>query len=160
MTDQAQDREGQGGPAIKRYLLIGLGAFAAVVVIGLLVGIIGGIINSDGVANFFRILRDFFIIVLALQGILISVALVILVLQVSTLINLLTNEVKPIIDETRETITTIRGTAEFMSKNVTSPVIRASSALAGARALLGEITLLRRNTIGAGERRNGRTKGE
>ncbi len=157
MTDQAQ-QDGQGGPAIKRYLLIGLGGLAVVTIIGLLVGIIGGVINSDGVANFFRILRDFFIIVLALQGILISVALVILVVQVSTLVNLLTTEIKPIIDETRETMTTIRGTAEFMSKNVTSPVIRASSAVAGARALLGEISSLRRNTVGS--RRNGHTKGE
>ncbi len=157
MSDQASETQ-EGGPAIQRYLLIGLGGFAAVVVVGLIIGIIGAVINSDGVANFFRILRDFFIIVLALQGILISVALVVLVLQVSALVNLLRNEIKPIVDETRETMTTIRGTAEFVSKNVTSPVIRASSAVAGARALIGELSTLRRNTTSTRSinRRNGR----
>jgi len=159
MSDQTkQTADDKGGPNIQRIVIIAVGALAAVVIVGLVIAVIGALINSDGVSNFFRILRDFFIIVLALQGILISISLVILVLQVSALVNLLRNEVKPIVDETRETMATVRGTAEFVSKNVTSPVIRASATMAGARALLSELSSLRRNTTSSGKigsRRNG-----
>ncbi len=142
-----QDKaESSGGLTIQRSLIIGLGVLIGAIIIGLIIAVVGALINSDGIANFFRILRDFFIIVLALQGILISVALVVLVLQVTALVNLLSTEIKPIIDETREAMSTIRGTAEFVSKNVARPVIRASAVVAGARALLGELTGLRQST--------------
>ncbi|MHB8626859.1 MAG: hypothetical protein ACYDBJ_26485 [Aggregatilineales bacterium] len=133
------------GPGIQRYLLIGLGVFAGLTLLGFVIALVGGLVNSDGIANFFRILRDFFIIVLALQGILVSVALMILVIQISALVNLLRQELKPIVDETRETLATVRGTATFVSQNVTQPVIRATAFAAGARSLIGELTGLRRN---------------
>jgi hypothetical protein len=143
------------GRGIQFYLLLGLGGFAGLVVVGLLIALIGGIANSDGVSNFFRILRDFFIIVFALQGILVSVALMILVIQVSALVNLLRQELKPIVDETRETLATVRGTAAFVSKNVTQPVIRASSFAAGARTLISDLAGLRRNLNNGNNRKTG-----
>jgi len=145
-----------GGPAFVRYLLIGLGSLIAVIVLGLLVAVIGGVSNSEGVSNFFRILRDFFIIILALQGILISVALVILILQLSSLINLLRNEIKPIVDETRLTLTTIRGTTEFVSRNVTAPVIKTMAFVSGVRTFMGELAQLRSNVNGSRDSKNGR----
>lgn len=135
-------------PGIVKWVVIALGVLAAVIVVSLIIAIVGGISGSEGVAAAFRILRDFFIIVLALQGILISVALVVLILQLTALINLLRNEIKPIIDETRQTLTTVRGTAQFVSQNVAAPVIRVSAAVAGARAFLGELAGLRRNLSG------------
>src|SRR5262249_33744750 len=104
---------GGSDPGVVKWIVIGLGVLGAVIVIALIIAIVGGLSGSEGVASAFRIVRDFFIIVLALQGILISVALVVLVLQLSALINLLRNEIKPIIDETRHTLTTVRGTAQF-----------------------------------------------
>ena len=148
------------GPGIQRYLLIGLGGFAGLVVIGFLIALLGGVINSDGVSNFFRILRDFFIIILALQGILISVALVVLVIQISAFVNLLRRDIKPIIDETRDTLATVRGTATFVSQNVTQPVIRASAFVSGTRALIGGVLGVRRNVtphkLESGDSRNGK----
>ncbi len=141
------------GPGIVRWVIIALGILVGVVIVSLIIAIIGGISGSEGVASAFRILRDFFIIVLALQGILISVALVVLILQLSALINLLRSEIKPIVDEARQTMATVRGTAQFVSHNVTEPVIRVSSAMAGARALVSELTGIRRNLAGL---RNGR----
>lgn len=134
------------GPGIQRYLLLGLGGFAGLTIIGFLIALIGGLNNSDGVSNFFHILRDFFIIVLALQGILISAALMVLVIQISAFINLLRHEIKPVIDETRETLATVRGTATFVSHNVTQPVIRASAFISGTRALVTGVMGIRRNT--------------
>jgi hypothetical protein len=145
-----------GGPGVVKWVIIALGLLAAVIVISLVVAIVGGISGSDGVAAAFRVLRDFFIIVLALQGIMISVALVVLILQLTALINLLRSEIKPIIDETRQTLSTVRGTAQFVSQNVAEPVIKVSAAVAGARAFLGELVGIRRNITGERSRHNGR----
>ena len=147
-TDDLDDVDSGGGPGITRYLVIALGGLGGVIILGLVIAVVGSIVNSDGVANFFRILRDFFIIVLALQGILISVALVVLVLQLTALINLLENEIRPLIKETRETMTTVSGTTKFVSQNVTTPVIRVASAVTGASTLLRELTGIRRNVGG------------
>jgi hypothetical protein len=146
MTDNenAQPQTRQSS-RVMRWVGIGLGALAALIVAAFVVALIGGASGSEGVAAAFSVVRDFFIIVLALQGILISVALVVLIVQLSALINVLQNEVSPLLDEARRTVTTMRGTTEFVSKNVTSPVIRAASVVAGARAFVGELAGIRRN---------------
>ena len=77
--------------------------------------------------------RDIFIIVLALESFIIGVALVILVIQLASLTNMLQNEIKPIISDTKETITTVKGTANFLSKRAVKPVIAANSYVAGAK---------------------------
>ncbi len=144
------------GPGVVRWVIIALAILVGVVIVSLIIAIIGGISGSEGVASAFRILRDFFIIVLALQGILISVALVVLILQLSALINLLRSEIKPIVDEARVTMATVRGTAQFVSHNVTEPVIRVSAAMAGARTFISELTGIRRNLAGLRNGRNGK----
>lgn len=80
-------------------------------------------------------IRDIFIIFLALESVIIGLALIILIIQVASLINLLRNEVKPILQATSETVNTLRGTTEFLSENVVEPVIRLNSYLAGLRRL-------------------------
>ena len=149
MSDLSDDHEiisENRSPGFVKWIVIALGVLVAVVVVALVVAIVGGVSGSDGVASAFRILRDFFIIVLALQGILISFALVVLILQVTSLINLLRNEIKPLIDEAHTTLSTVRGTSQFVSKNVTGPVIRVASTVAAVRAFAGELAGIRRNT--------------
>ena len=51
--------------------------------------------------------RDIFIIVLALESLLIGAALVILVIQLAVLTNLIQNEVKPILTSAKETASTL-----------------------------------------------------
>jgi hypothetical protein len=155
--DVSDADEGKSGPGITKWIIIAVAALAGLVILALVIALLGGLSGSEGVAAAFRVLRDFFIIVLALQGILISIALVVLVLQLTALINLLRNEIKPIIDETRQTATTVRGTAQFVSDNVASPVIKVSAAVAGARAFVGELAGIRRNVNGE-HRGNGRKK--
>jgi hypothetical protein len=58
---------------------------------------------------------------------------VVLVIQFASLINLLQNEVKPILQSTSETVNTLRGTTEFLSENLVEPVIKLNSYLAGLR---------------------------
>ena len=75
--------------------------------------------------------RDVFIIFMALESLVIGVALVILIVQLATLINLLNNEVRPIIQSTNETVNTIKGTVTFLSDNLSEPVIKLNEYIAG-----------------------------
>jgi hypothetical protein len=89
-------------------------------------------------------IRDIFIIFMALEFLLIGVALVILIIQLATLINLLQNEVKPILESTNETANTLRGTAAFLSDNLVEPVIRMNEYAIGMRRLFEIIGLGRK----------------
>lgn len=81
-------------------------------------------------------IRDIFIIVVALESLVIGVALIVLILQLASLINLLQNEVRPILKATRDTVNNLRGTAEFLGENVVEPVIQLNGYLAGLYRML------------------------
>lgn len=81
-------------------------------------------------------IRDIFIIVVALESLVIGVALIVLIVQLASLINLLQNEVRPILDATSDTVNTLRGTAEFLGENVVEPVIKLNGYLAGIYRML------------------------
>ena len=81
-------------------------------------------------------IRDVFIIVVALESLVIGVALIVLIVQLASLINLLQNEVRPILNATNETVNTLRGTAEFLGENVVEPVIKLNGYLAGLKRML------------------------
>jgi hypothetical protein len=66
----------------------------------------------------------------------IGVALIILIVQLASLINLLQNEVRPILTATSETVNTLRGTAEFLGENVVEPVIKLNGYLAGMNRVI------------------------
>jgi len=76
-------------------------------------------------------IRDVFIIIVAFETLLIGVALIILIIQLASLINLLQNEVRPILNATSETVNNLRGTAEFLGENMVEPVIKLNGYLAG-----------------------------
>ncbi len=88
--------------------------------------------------------RDIIIIVLALESFIIGAALVILVIQLASLTNMLQNEIKPIITDTKDTINTVKGTANFISKRAVKPVIAANSYMAGAKKVLEIFGLLKK----------------
>ena len=111
--------------------------------------IIGAVVllGSLGVAVYFLLspatssewvgkLRDVFIIVVALESLVIGVALVVLIVQIASLINLLQNEVRPILKATSDTVNTLRGTAEFLGENVVDPIIKLNGYLAGLSRVL------------------------
>lgn len=81
-------------------------------------------------------IRDVFIIVVALETLVIGIALVVLLIQLASLINLLQNEVRPILQATTETVNTLRGTAEFLGESVIEPVIKLNSYLASIQRVL------------------------
>ncbi len=91
------------------------------------------------------LLRDAAIIFVAFETLLIGVLLIILMLQVQSLIVLLRDEIKPMLEATNETLATVRGTTQFVSHNVVSPMMKWSGYLAGLRRIVREISGLREN---------------
>ena len=65
----------------------------------------------------------------------IGLVLVILVVQLAQLTNLLQTEIKPILDSTNDTVSTLRGTAKFLSDNLNEPVIKLNEYLAGLQTI-------------------------
>jgi hypothetical protein len=70
--------------------------------------------------------------------------LVILIVQLARLINLLQNEVKPIVESTNEAVSNLRGTTAFLSENLTQPVIKLNEYLAGLATMFRLIGLARK----------------
>ncbi len=92
-------------------------------------GIVLLLIPSTSAETVSRI-RDVFIIVMALESLLIGIVLTVLMVQLARLINLLQNEVKPILDSTNETVSNLRGTTVFLSNNLVEPVIKLNEYIA------------------------------
>lgn len=125
VTTPDNPREDQGRSKMWAIVL------GVVVIVGLLVT--GLVLLIRGGPEVSGLWRDIFIIIMALESIVIGAALVILIIQVATLINLLQNEIKPILNSTNETVSTLRGTAAFLSDNLAGPVIEMNAQLAGLK---------------------------
>jgi hypothetical protein len=89
-------------------------------------------------------IRDIMIIIMALEFMFLGVAMLVLIVQLATLINLLQNEIIPIVESTNETANTLRGTTEFLSEHLTEPVIKLNEYLAGLMKLTELIGLTRK----------------
>ncbi|HCC78235.1 MAG: hypothetical protein A2X25_01285 [Chloroflexi bacterium GWB2_49_20] len=122
---------GQAGLKKQRLLIIGFVVIVLLVIAGIVSAIIGLLQDSATTAK----IRDIFLIFMAFESLIIGAALVILVIQVASLINLLQNEVKPILKSTSETVNTLRGTTAFLSENMVAPIIKLNSYLAGFKKL-------------------------
>lgn len=110
----------------QRRMVAGVSAAVLVLVALLVLGII--FLAQDAART--AVIRDIFIIFLALVSVLIGLTLVILIVQLARLINLLQNEIKPILDSTNETVNTMRGTVTFISDNLTEPVVKLNETFA------------------------------
>ena len=109
---------------------------AVIFLVLLLAGIVAAVIGLLQPNTPTDKIRDIFIIFMALESLLIGAALIILIVQFASLINLLQNEVRPILDATNETVNHLRGTAEFLGENVVEPVIKLNGYLAGMQRML------------------------
>lgn len=129
-----------GGPteAQQRGIIVGL----VVVVILVLAGAIAAsfyLVNNPATA---ATVRDVFIIFMAVEALFIGAVLVILMVQLAVLTNLLKNEVKPILEATQETVNTVRGTTLFLSENLTEPVMKLNSYVAGLSKVMETLSTL------------------
>ena len=128
-VDRSQER--QQRRVIIIAVVVGL-LILACLVTGLIFLLNPNLTKPEDVAR----IRDVFIIIMALESLLIGAVLVILIVQVARLTNLLQNEIKPILDSTNETVSTLRGTTEFLSDNLVQPVIKLNEYIAAVQKLL------------------------
>jgi hypothetical protein len=119
------------GPARIPTRYVVLGTVGVVILFLVIVGVT--LYLAANFAPEIEAIRDIFIIALALQSCVFAVILVIMLLMIIRLVNMLEFEIKPILERTNETVGMVRGTTTFVSKNVVSPVTRASAYVAGAR---------------------------
>lgn len=123
-----------------RGLIVGM-VIGALVLLALIAAGAVALVNNPPLA---ATLRDIFIIALALESVVIGLVLLLLVVQVTRLINLLQDEIKPILESTNQTVNTLRGTTTFMSEKVVTPVVTVSSYVAGAKRAVEVLTGMRR----------------
>jgi len=115
----------------QRQIIIAASVVAVVIILLLIVAIV--ILMQPGTPT--GQIRDIFIIFMALESLVIGAALVVLIVQIASLINLLNNEIKPMLDATNETIATLRGTTQFLSENVVEPVLKLNAYMAGLQKM-------------------------
>lgn len=132
-----------GGAVTVGLLLVGLIVLMVLLSISAYQAAQTGAMPSPGGAVV-GLLRDAAIVFVAFESLVIGVLLIVLMLQLQSLIVLLRDEIKPMLDAANETMTTVRGTTRFVSHNVVSPVMRWSGYVAGLRRIFSEIGSLRR----------------
>ncbi len=125
-------------------VIIGSAALIGLMILLFAIALVLTLVTGGDFAATIRVIRDLVIIFLSLEGILIILSIAILTLQVARLVNLLQTEVKPILENTQETVKTAQSTVEFMSENLTEPVIRASGFLSGANVMISNLFGIRR----------------
>jgi hypothetical protein len=102
-------------------------------------------------------IRDIFIILMAFMSLAIGLVLIILIVQIAELTNLLKTEIKPVIDSANETVSNLRGTTEFLGKNMVEPVVKLNEYVAAIKKLSELISLGRKpKQTSKGEKSDGR----
>lgn len=139
-------------------LMIGLGA-GAVIFLAIIILIVILLYNNPGPT---AVIRDIFIIALALTSFLIGLLLLVLIFQLQSLIALLRNEIKPMLTNANQTVSTVRGTAVFVSDNLVKPTINIASFVAGVKgvqqAILGKVNTTGRRSSSARTAQNSSIK--
>jgi hypothetical protein len=84
--------------------------------------------------------RDLAIILLAVESLIIGILLVVLTIEVMSLVKLLREQIKPILESVDETARTVRGTTVFVSENFVDPMVRVSGFASGVLQALKILT--------------------
>lgn len=132
--EQGDDKDDK----LSRPAKIGI-AVGVVVGVALLVLVVILLVKNPGAT---AAIRDLFIILLALESLVIGTLLLVLVYQLITLVRMLRDDIKPIIESTQETLNTAKGTATFVSQQVSKPAIAAlgyASGIARSLRVLGQM---------------------
>ena len=139
------DPESEQGTDTRKIVGIALIGVVLVAIVGLT---IYGLVTHPILTSVFR---DISIIVLALVTLVIGLFLIVLIFQLQSLIVLLRDEIRPILDSANETANTVRGTTTFVSDAVVTPMIQVASLASGVAQTL-------RTLAGTGHKAKRRTK--
>jgi len=131
-SPSSQARHGSGRTAGRRVIFVGA-ILVLVAILALAVWAVVAMVDHPAAT---QNIRDIVIIFVALESLFLGLALIVLIVQLARLTTLLQDEVKPILDSTKETLSTLRGTTTFLSDNLVQPVIKANSTMAALRRAL------------------------
>ncbi|MFN2273851.1 MAG: hypothetical protein ACK2TX_03280 [Anaerolineales bacterium] len=129
-TSLDQDRE-SGSNRSTLWIVLGV-----VLLLALLAGIVFAVLAMVRNPQQTETIRDIVIIFVAVEALLIGLALIVLVIQIARLTDLLRNEIGPILEATNETLGNLRGTSRFLSENMVRPVIKVNSSMAALRRVV------------------------
>lgn len=128
--------EGQSGGGIPKGLLVAFVILGFLIVLALALWIYAAATPVQGLAA----LRDVAIVILALESILIMFIMLVIVILLWDLLSVIRRELIPLLQSTLEsasdTAHTVQGTTTFVSEYFIAPLIKTSSTLAGAQAVL------------------------
>jgi hypothetical protein len=91
-----------------------------------------------------EVIRDIAIVFVAVETFLIGLAMILLIFQIQVLIQVLRDEIQPLLRSVNDTASTVRGTTEFVSHSMVTPIIKASGFLAGMRRVLSDAVAVSR----------------
>ncbi len=86
-----------------------------------------------------QVIRDIAIVFVAVETFLIGLAILLLIFQIQTLIQVLRDEVQPLLRSVNDTASTVRGTTAFVSQNVVSPFIKAAGFTAAVQRVTSDL---------------------
>lgn len=130
---------------IQRVAVLGASVLGGILVVIFLIGLgLAVFADVQPTAARMQVIRDIFIILIGLELILIVASLAVLIVQIARLITLLKSETKPILENAQEATRSAKNTVDFVSTNVTQPIVRVSSFMAGARVMLRDVGGIRR----------------
>lgn len=124
-----------GMNAEQKKILIISSLIAIILLVGFTFGVYWLLQSTTDIEKY----RDLFIIALTIEVFLLGTSAFVLVIQITRLINLIQNEVQPVLTAANETINTLRGTAFFLSDNLIKPVVKVNSYIAALKRMVGFI---------------------
>ena len=138
-SDAASLESPSSGGGIRR--LIKVSAIIGILLILLLLAaaLAAALTAAETWAPFVRVFRDLFLLIILLESVLVIAALAILMLQAAGFLIMLKTEIKPILDNARETTRMSKATAQFINSNAVDPLIQIKSFLSGLLAFLREL---------------------
>ena len=131
------------GRGITRLIKISaiLGILLILILLG--AGLAAALTAAETWAPFIQIFRDIFVLILILESVVLIAALAILMLQTAGFLIMLKTEIKPILDNARETTRLSKATAQFINTNAVDPLIQIKSFFSGLLAFLRELIRIR-----------------
>ena len=144
MSESAETKAPSNGESSGPNPVVILIIAVVLITIGLVGIAIFLVANSETTGPGVQVLRDLLIVVMALELILIGGAITVFFIQIARLVNLINTELYALIDAASDTVNTVKGTAEFLSKNLAEPIISAQGTIRGLGKLVKDVEVVQK----------------
>ena len=130
---------------VQRIVFLSSGILGGVIVIIFVIGLLLAFTSElEITALRIQYIRNLFMIVIGLEGMLIIGAIAVLIVQITRLFNMVKRDVKPVLTTAQDTVNTAKGTVEFVGDNAVRPIIRASAFASGLGVVIRDMGGIRR----------------